>query len=104
MAERLLYGDEVAEIIGVAARSITAYHYEANRLRAEGKADESTFPEPVDRVSRPVPREGRHAVAVMANRWRASDIAAWVEHRTVTARWPEERRAEVAAGLRAMVA
>lgn len=104
MAERMLFAEEVAEVIGVAAASIKVYQYEASRARREGKADESTFPEPADKVRREVPRAGRHPVSVMSNRWRATDIAAWVEHRPASSGWPEDRRHEVAARLRAMAA
>lgn len=104
MAERMLFAEEVAEVLGVLPRSITVYQYEAAKARREGKADSGTFPEPADKVRREIPREGRHAIAVQSNRWRASDIAQWVLARPESPGWPEERREEVANRLRSMAA
>lgn len=104
MAEHMLFAEELAEIIGVAAGSIKMMQWEANKARREGTADEGTFPEPAGKVRRSVPRDGRHPVTVMSNQWRASDVAAWIEHRPASTAWPEERRAEVAARLRSLMA
>lgn len=104
MAERMLFAEEVAEVLGVLPRSITMYHYEASRARREGTANSGTFPEPAERVRREIPREGRHPVAAMSNRWSATDIARWVMDRPDAPGWPAERREEVANRLRSMAA
>lgn len=100
MTERLLYAEEVAELIGTEPGAIKQYLARSHRARAAGASGPHLFPEPADRVKRPVERGGRHSVAAWSNRWRAADIAAWVEARPESSRWPAVRREAVAAQLR----
>lgn len=100
---RLLFADEVAELIGVAAENVKFYLYEGNRARRDGTATAATFPAPYDKSARQV-WNGHHNVTIASNRWKASDIAAWILARPASAAWPDQRRAEVAGRLSAMVA
>lgn len=104
MAERLLFAEEVADLIGVGPTGVKQLLSNARRDRAAGGTGPGLFPEPADRVKREQPREGRPAVAVWSNRWRPADIAAWVESRPESTRWPAARRQAVADQLREMVA
>lgn len=50
--ENLLTLDEVAELIGVAPRSIRVYHQRASNRRRAGKATDTDMPAPADQFGR----------------------------------------------------
>lgn len=103
MADRMLFAEEVAEVIGIKPAGVKQMLWEARQARKDPNPPAGLFPEPDDIVPRTVSNR-HHQVTVSSPRWKAETVATWIENRPPNSRWNADRRAAVAAQLRALAA
>jgi len=80
-ADRLLWPEEAAALLGVAMTTFKAMHTRARRAAEDGTTRAAHLPLPVGKARREVPRRHGHPITVDSPQWSERDLLAFQANR-----------------------